>query len=98
MTITQAELENIAQLAYLDIKQENITQLSQDISSIMDFVEQLRAVNTDGVTPLLHPQALQQRRRPDIITEEDCTLQLAEIAPSFADNLYLVPKVIESEK
>lgn len=98
MSISQADLEKIAQLAYLDVELENSSQLSQEVSSIMDFVEQLRSVNTTGIAPLFHPLALAQRRRPDVITEEDCTAELASIAPLFEENLYLVPKVIEAGK
>jgi aspartyl-tRNA(Asn)/glutamyl-tRNA(Gln) amidotransferase subunit C len=98
MSISQADLEKIAQLAYLDVEEDNSSQLCQEVSSIMDFVEQLRSVNTSGITPLFHPLALNQRCRPDVITEEDCTKELANIAPLFEDNLYLVPKVIEGGK
>ncbi|KTD51133.1 Asp-tRNA(Asn)/Glu-tRNA(Gln) amidotransferase subunit GatC [Legionella quateirensis] len=98
MTISTQDLEKIARLAYLEIDAEHSTQLTQEISSIMDFVDQLRAVDTTEVAPLFHPFALHQRLRTDEVTEEDCIAELEAIAPMFEDNLYLVPKVIESGK
>lgn len=98
MTISSKDLEKISRLAYLNIDQEHLTQLTQEISSIMDFVDQLRTVDTQSVTPLSHPFALHQRLREDVVTEEDCIAELEAIAPLFEDNLYLVPKVIESDK
>lgn len=94
MTITPQDLEQIAQLAYLDT--EHSPQLIEEINDIMDFVDQLRAVNTTNIAPLFHPFDLHQRLRPDEVTEEDCLNELAAIAPMFEDDLYLVPKVIES--
>jgi len=97
MTVSPKDLEKIAHLAYLDADDKNTTQLSDDISAIMDFVEQLRAENTEHIAPMFHPFDLHQRLRPDEVSEESCLAELAEIAPMFEDDLYLVPKVIESD-
>lgn len=98
MTISTKDLKKIARLAYLDIDSEHPSKLTQEISAIMDFVEQLRSVETSEVAPLFHPFALHQRLRTDEVTEADCIAELEAIAPMFEDNLYLVPKVIESGK
>lgn len=90
MPTTADELKKIAKLAHL----ETTTSLEHDVSTIMDYVEQLRQINTDGVAPLLNPLDLHQRLRTDEANEENCLAELAEIAPLFVDNLYLVPKVI----
>ncbi|CEG57168.1 Asp-tRNA(Asn)/Glu-tRNA(Gln) amidotransferase subunit GatC [Legionella fallonii] len=98
MTISQKDLEKIARLAYLDTESSTTSQLTQDVSAIMDFVEQLRSADTHDVAPLFHPFALHQRLRIDAVTEEECIRELEEMAPLFDDDLYLVPKVIESDK
>lgn len=98
MTISSKDLEKIARLAYLNIDEEHRDQLTQEISSIMDFADQLRSVDTKGVAPLFHPFALHQRLREDEVTEAECLADLEAIAPLFEDNLYLVPKVIDSGK
>ena len=85
-------------MAHLDVDSEHAQQLSNEISSIMSFVEQLLSVNTSHVIPLFHPFDLHQRFRSDMVTEEDCIAQLQAIAPVFEDNLYLVPKIIDSGK
>ncbi|ASQ46112.1 Asp-tRNA(Asn)/Glu-tRNA(Gln) amidotransferase subunit GatC [Legionella clemsonensis] len=96
MAITNDDLKNIEQLAYLDAETSENTKLAEEMNAIMDFVEQLRQVDTTGIAPLFHPFDLHQRLRPDEVHEQDCTRQLEEIAPLFEENLYLVPKVIES--
>jgi aspartyl-tRNA(Asn)/glutamyl-tRNA(Gln) amidotransferase subunit C len=98
MTISPKDLEKIAQLAYLDSDVDHRPQLMQEVNEIMDFVDQLRAVDTTNVAPLFHPFALRQRLRPDAITEEDCLAELEALAPLFEDDLYLVPQFIDETK
>jgi len=98
MTTSEIELKKIASLAHIETDSDSTLQFANDVSAIMSLVEQLRQVNTDGVAPLLHPLNLHQRLRMDLVTEENCSEALAKIAPVFADNLYLVPKVIDMGK
>ncbi|WED44525.1 Asp-tRNA(Asn)/Glu-tRNA(Gln) amidotransferase subunit GatC [Legionella cardiaca] len=96
MTITQDDLNNIKQLAYLDAESNSNEKLTEEINAIIDFVEQLKQIDTMGVAPLFHPFDLHQRLRADVVSEEDCADQLEQIAPLFENDLYLVPKVIDS--
>lgn len=97
MTVSISELRSIEELAHLETNPEDMDTLSNEINSIINFVEHLREINTEGVAPLFHPMDLHQRLREDIVTEEDCLSELAEIAPLFED-VYLVPKVIDAGK
>ncbi len=98
MTISVKDLEKISQLAYLDTDIKHSPKLIEDISAIMNFVDQLRAVNTQEVEPLFHPLALNQRLRADGVTEENCLAELEALAPQFEQDLYLVPQVIDPSK
>lgn len=90
------ELKKIADLACLKIDESNLTQLCAEVCAIMDFVDELREVDTTEVAPLLHPFNLLQRMRHDVVTESSVLEELADIAPAFDHHLYLVPKVIET--
>ena len=96
MPTLETELTKIAALAYIGLNNDSAKLLVHDVGAIMDFIEQLRAVNTTGVAPMLHPLDLHQRLRSDEAVNENQVSHLAEIAPLFADDLYLVPKVIET--
>lgn len=98
MPTSEDELKKIAALAYLEPDAASTQQLAHDIGAIMDFVEQLRNVDTRSISPLLNPLHMNQRLRIDNVTEENCVEELAKMAPLFADDLYLVPKVIETGK
>lgn len=98
MTISAQDLEKISGLAYLDKEIQHSSKLIADINAIMNFVDQLGSINTQEVEPLSHPLALYQRLRPDVPTEESCTAELEALAPMFADDLYLVPQVLDQGK
>ena len=95
MTILPEQLQYLASLAYLDPDPDTAGKLSEDLSSIMDFVTALRKIDTKNVQPLTHPIDTLQRLRPDEAKLCNVTQQLAKIAPQFSDSLYLVPKVIK---
>ncbi|KTC97961.1 Asp-tRNA(Asn)/Glu-tRNA(Gln) amidotransferase subunit GatC [Legionella erythra] len=96
MTISSKELQAIAELAYLDSDGEESLSLAQEVNGIIDFVAELRQVDTRHVAPLFHPYALHQRLRDDEITERNCVDELEQLAPLFEEGFYLVPKVIDS--
>ncbi len=98
MPTSESELKKIATLACIKMDTDSSTQLGHDVGAIMDFVEQLRMVNTTDIAPLFHPLDLHQRLRADVANEENSVSQLASTAPLFAENLYLVPKVIDIGK
>lgn len=98
MPAFEIELQKLAALSCIEMNEQSAAQFTQDIRLIMDFVEQLRQVDTTSILPLCHPLDLHQRLRSDKVTEKNCISALEKIAPEFADGLYLVPKVLESEK
>ncbi len=97
MTITEKELQRLNHLAYLDSCNDNTHALMTEINAIIDFVEQLKTVDTTDVAPLFHPLGRHQILRHDEVTEGDCATELAQIAPLFEDGLYWVPKVIDED-
>jgi aspartyl-tRNA(Asn)/glutamyl-tRNA(Gln) amidotransferase subunit C len=98
MTTTEDELKKVAALAYLEMDKGLLEKLTHDVGAIMNFVTQLRQIDTKSITPLSHPIDLDQHLREDEINTENCVEQLEKIAPLFMDNLYLVPKAISTEK
>ncbi len=94
-TLTEKDVKKIAHLARLEISSSEISKHAQDLSKILDFVEQINAVNTDNVEPIAHPLGGIQRLRKDKVTEVDQRGLLQSNAPQVEAGLYLVPKVIE---
>jgi len=95
MSLGSAEVAKIAHLARLAISEADIPSYARNLSSILELVAQMNAVDTTGVEPLAHPLEMAQRLRPDAVSESDQRERFQAIAPSVEAGLYLVPKVIE---
>ncbi|MCP3850222.1 MAG: Asp-tRNA(Asn)/Glu-tRNA(Gln) amidotransferase subunit GatC [Gammaproteobacteria bacterium] len=93
--LDKSDVEKIAFLARLGIDEQDIPEYVTNLSNILDMVEHLDSVDTEGVKPMAHPLDAVQRLRADVVTEENDRENLQEYAPETSDGLYLVPKVIE---
>ena len=94
-TISEAEVQKVAHLARLALPADQTEAYVSKLSSIIDLVAQLSAVNTEGVAPMAHPLDAMQRLRDDVVTESNHREKYQSVAPEVEDGLYLVPKVIE---
>jgi len=95
MSLTSEEVNRIAWLARLAIDSDKTDAYAHDLSGILDFIEQMSAVDTATVEPMAHPLDQAQRLRPDAVTEPDQRALFQQLAPVVEAGLYLVPKVIE---
>ena len=95
MSLSRTDVEKIAHLARLAIDESDIDGYANELSNILELVEQMNAVETAGIQAMAHPLDAVQRLRPDTVTESDQRDHFQEIAPQVESGLYLVPKVIE---
>jgi len=95
MSLSAEEVNKIAWLARIAIDADKIDAYARDLSGILDFVEQMGAVDTSQVSPMAHPMDQAQRLRADEVSESDQRLLFQAHAPRVEAGLYLVPKVIE---
>lgn len=95
MSIESDELQRIATLAKLDIPTDQVAALKSDLDQILDFVEQMSAIDTAAIAPLGNPLESTQRLRPDQVTESNQRERLQSVSQSTEQGLYLVPKVID---
>lgn len=85
----------MAHLARIHISPEEAQRTLAQLNDIFGMIEQMRAVDTEGIVPMAHPLGGAQRLREDAVTEQvDRDAHLAN-APESQDGLFLVPKVIE---
>lgn len=95
MSLSADNVRQIAFLARLEIRNEDIDQYAGNLSSILDFVNQLEKADTGDVRPMAHPLDMAQRLRADAVTEQNQRDTFQENAPAVESGLYLVPRVIE---
>jgi aspartyl-tRNA(Asn)/glutamyl-tRNA(Gln) amidotransferase subunit C len=95
LKVTRDVVGKIAELAQLQIRESEIDNVLEKMNQVLDLVEEMQAVDTDGVEPMAHPLDATQTLRADRITEMDERDHFQEIAPDTQDGLYLVPRVVE---
>ena len=95
MTFEPEAILNIAHLARLRLSQDEVRQYAGELSAILEFIEQMNAVDTGGVIPMAHPLDMIQPLRADIVTEPDRRAEYQASAPLVRDGLYIVPQVID---
>ncbi len=95
MKLSRHEVESIAHLARLEISADEIPVYVDNLSRIIDFVQQLERADTEGVTPMAHPLNMTQPLRKDEVIETDQHTLYQQNAQAVESGLYLVPRVIE---
>jgi aspartyl-tRNA(Asn)/glutamyl-tRNA(Gln) amidotransferase subunit C len=95
MTVSAEEVHSMAALAKLAIAESDVAEYADQLSRILDLVEQMKRCDTTDVEPMSHPLDLRAHLRPDEITETDQRERFQTLAPHVDRGLYTVPKVIE---
>jgi len=85
LPISREEVLHIARLARLGLSQEDVARFQEQLSSILDYFQVLRQVDTEGVPPTTHTLLLQNVLRPD------------EPGPSFPQGEILANAPLEEE-
>ncbi len=95
MSLDKATVRNIANLARLEVREDELDHLAGELSGILQFVAQLAEVDTDGVAPMTSVAHMELPRRPDAVTDGNCQALVLANAPERHDGFFLVPKVVE---
>ena len=89
------DLEHLCRLSQIELDPAAKQAVLGDLERIIEMVDQMQATPTEGVEPLAHPLDVEQRLRPDKVTESVDRERYQAGAPATQDGLYLVPRVVE---
>lgn len=95
MSIDIDTVKKIARLARLKIPNDRLQQMAGELSSILQWVEQLNEVNITGVEPLANVNDLPLRWREDVVDDGFKTEEILANAPAKTADFFVVPKVVE---
>jgi aspartyl-tRNA(Asn)/glutamyl-tRNA(Gln) amidotransferase subunit C len=97
MALTKKEVEHIALLARLGLTEAEKEKFATQLSSILEYVEQFKEVDTDGVEPTAQVTGLQNVMREDAVEPlgEEVMKDLVRSAPEHEDNLVKAKAVFE---
>lgn len=95
MSVDAQTVEKLAELARIAISEETVEEVSSRLGDVLQLVDKLQAVHTEGVAPMAHPLDAVQVLRADEVTEPNRRDEFLALAPQAEQGLYLVPKVID---
>lgn len=95
MQVDENTVRRIARLARISITDEEAKSLESELSGILNWVEQLDEVKTDGVEPMTRVVAQDLKMRDDQVTDGEIADDIVKNAPMVDDHYFVVPKVVE---
>ena len=95
MKIDKNTTLKIAKLCRIKISEQETEEFSTQLSSILDWVEQLNEVDTDNVEPLNNVSMSKLPLRKDTEKSKDISKDVLSNAPEKIENYFVVPKVVE---
>lgn len=104
MALSSDDIKKIAHLARIEVSDVDAAATLSKLTGILGLIEQMQAVNTEGIVPMSHSQDVVQRLRDDVVTKTNQRDAFQQISPVLGNGsaelavdsgLYLVPKVIE---
>ena len=95
MEVDQATVKRIARLARIKITDAEANGLEQELTGILQWVEQLAEVDTGNVEPMTRVVPIELKKRKDVVDDGGIAADVTANAPLAEDHLYVVPKVVE---
>jgi aspartyl-tRNA(Asn)/glutamyl-tRNA(Gln) amidotransferase subunit C len=93
MSLSAEEVRKVADLARLELSEADVETMARQLSAIVDYINQLQQINTDGVEPLAHALDLHDVFRDDVPVKSLSEDESLANAPARKDNFYSVPAV-----
>lgn len=95
MSIDQATVRRVAQLARITLREDEVPHLQNEINAILSFVAELDEVAVDGVEPMTSVLPTRMKLRRDEVTDGGLADEIVANAPVSEDHLFVVPRVVE---
>jgi aspartyl-tRNA(Asn)/glutamyl-tRNA(Gln) amidotransferase subunit C len=95
MALDKVAVAHIAALARIRLSEDELEPLAEELSQILNWVEQLNEIDTADVPPLASVVAAKLPMRADEVTDGDCREAILGNAPRTANGFFAVPKVVE---
>ena len=95
MSVSKEEVKHLAKLSRLEFDDKELDKITNDLSSIVEFANQLSKVDVEGVKPTAHILDIHNVFRKDKVHESYDREKLLQNAPTKAAGCVSVPKVVE---
>ena len=93
--ISDETIEYVGILAKLDLSPEEKEAAKKDMSRMLDYIDMLNELDTEGVEPMSHIFPVNNVFREDVVTNGDDRERMLANAPRKKDGAFMVPKTVE---
>ena len=93
--ISDETIEYVGILAKLELSESEKEQAKKDMGRMLDYIDKLGELDTEGVEPMSHVFPVQNVFREDVVTNADTREQLLSNAPEQKDGMFAVPRTFE---
>ncbi len=95
MKIDQDTLAHVAHLSRLELKEEDKPIMLENMNRILEWMDKLGEVDTEGVEPLYHITENENNLRPDEVKGQFTQEEALKNAPKQDGKFFRVPKVVD---
>lgn len=95
MALTQEEVRKIAKLSRINLEDTEIEHFQQELSQILDWVQQLQEVDTNNIAQTASPTTCELPLREDKKSDGNYAEDILKNAPESNYGCFIVPKVVE---
>ena len=95
MSVDESTVRRVAKLARIAVSDAEVTKLRGELDAILSFVEELSALDGEGVEPMTSVIPTALRLREDVVTDGEKPEDVLRNAPAREGDFYVVPKVVE---
>lgn len=88
------EIKKLAKLARIEIAEEDLEKFASQLSSVLEYVEELKNVNTDGLLEVDQVTGLVNIQRADTVAPSDNREEIFSEAPEMKDGYYKVKAIL----
>ena len=88
-------IEYVGVLAKLELSDEEREQAKRDMGRMLDYIDQMNALDTEGIEPMSHAFPVENVLREDMVTNGDMRDALLANAPEEKDGMFVVPRTFE---
>lgn len=92
--ISDETIEYVGILAKLELDDEEKEQAKKDMGKMLDYIDKLNELDTDGVEPMSHVFPVNNVFREDVVTNGDGQADTMANAPEQKEDAFLVPKTV----
>ncbi len=95
--LTESDVRHIATLSRLQLSDNEIAMMTEELSAIVGYVDQLSEVDVEGVVPTAHAVEVQNVFRDDVVRDSIGADKALANAPEREETFFKVPKVLDQD-